>query len=124
MAISSDTNAGLATLQTVQEITKMGGNTSLGISNVSFGLPNREFVTSAFFTMNLTLGLTAAIMNPLQQEMMKAYKTFCLLCGKDLNCANYIQWSDSILQGAAKTIIILKRTFFIIVNYQFSIVNY
>ncbi|MBR6583327.1 MAG: dihydropteroate synthase, partial [Treponema sp.] len=99
MAISSDTNAGLATLQTVQEITKMGGNTSLGISNVSFGLPNREFVTSAFFTMNLTLGLTAAIMNPLQQEMMKAYKTFCLLCGKDSNCANYIQWSDSILQG-------------------------
>lgn len=99
MAISSDTNAGLATLQTVQEITKMGGNTSLGISNVSFGLPNREFVTSAFFTMNLTLGLTAAIMNPLQQEMMKAYKTFCLLCGKDQNCTNYIQWSDSILQG-------------------------
>ena len=99
MAISSDTNAGLATLQTVQEITKMGGNTSLGISNVSFGLPNREFVTSAFFTMNLTLGLTAAIMNPLQQEMMKAYKTFCLLCGKDSNCTNYIQWSDSILQG-------------------------
>ena len=99
MAISSDTNAGLATLQTVQEITKMGGNTSLGISNVSFGLPNREFVTSSFFTMNLTLGLTAAIMNPLQQEMMKAYKTFCLLCGKDPNCTNYIQWSDSIPQG-------------------------
>ena len=98
MAISSDTNAGLATLQTVQEITKMGGNTSLGISNVSFGLPNREFVTSAFFTMNLTLGLTAAIMNPLQFEMMKAYKSFCLLSGKDQNCTNYIQWSDSILQ--------------------------
>ncbi len=99
MAISSDTNAGLATLQTVQEITKMGGNTSLGISNVSFGLPNREFVTSAFFTMNLTLGLTAAIMNPLQFEMMKAYKSFCLLSGKDQNCTNYIQWNDSILQG-------------------------
>ncbi len=99
MAISSDTNAGLATHQTVQEITKMGGNTSLGISNVSFGLPNREFVTSSFFTMNLTLGLTAAIMNPLQFEMMKAYKSYCLLCGKDENCTNYIQWSDSIPQG-------------------------
>lgn len=96
MAISSDTNAGLATLKTVQEITKMGGNTSLGISNVSFGLPNREVVTSSFFTMNLTLGLTAAIMNPLQFEMMKAYKSYCLLCGKDENCTNYIQWSDSV----------------------------
>lgn len=94
MAVSSDSKAGIATLETVKAIHEMGGNTSLGISNVSFGLPDREFVTSAFFTMCLTNGLSAAIMNPLQFEMMKAYKTFCLLMGKDENCTDYIAWTE------------------------------
>lgn len=96
MAVSSDSKAGLATLDTVRGIHDLGGNTSLGISNVSFGLPNREFVTSAFFTMCMTNGLSAAIMNPLQFEMMKAYKAFCLLKGLDENCANYISWTETI----------------------------
>lgn len=96
MAVSSDSKAALATLETVAAIHKMGGNTSLGISNVSFGLPNREFVTSAFFTMNMQNGLSAAIMNPLQTEMMKAYKTFNLLKGMDENCTDYIEWASNI----------------------------
>lgn len=99
MAVSSDSKAGLATLQTVGAIRNLGGNTSLGISNVSFGLPNREFVTSAFFTMCLTNGLSAAIMNPLQFEMMKAYKTFCLLSGKDDQCLEYLDWASNIQVG-------------------------
>ncbi len=94
MAVSSDSKAAIATLETVKEIHKMGGLTSLGISNVSFGLPNREFVTSSFFTMAMTNGLSAAIMNPLQAEMIKAYKCFCLLNGKDENCTNYISWTQ------------------------------
>ncbi len=96
MAVSSDSKAGLSTLNTVRAIHDMGGYTSLGISNVSFGLPNREFVTSSFFTMCLTNGLSAAIMNPLQFEMMKAYKTFCLLKGMDENCIDYIEWAGKI----------------------------
>lgn len=94
MAVSSDSKAAIATLETVKEIHKMGGLTSLGISNVSFGLPNREFVTSSFFTMAMINGLSAAIMNPLQTEMIKAYKCFCLLNGKDENCTNYISWAQ------------------------------
>ena len=92
MAVSSDSQAGLATLETVRGIFDMGGNTSLGISNVSFGLPNREFVTSAFFTMAMQNGLSAAIMNPLQLEMKKAWYTTSLLLGLDNNCTNYIEW--------------------------------
>ncbi len=92
MAVSSDSQAGLATLQTVRSIFDAGGNTSLGISNVSFGLPNREFVTSAFFTMAMQNGLSAAIMNPLQLEMKKAWYTTSLLLGLDKNCAGYIEW--------------------------------
>ena len=96
MAVSSDSKAGLATLETVRAIHEMGGLTSLGISNVSFGLPNREFVTSAFFTMCMNNGLSAAIMNPLQMEMIKAYKCYCLLSGKDDNCVDYINWASRV----------------------------
>ncbi len=109
MAVSSDSKAGLATLETVRAISEMGGLTSLGISNVSFGLPNREFVTSSFFTMAMNNGLSAAIMNPLQMEMIKAYKCFCLLAGKDDNCVDYINWASNVavnpspvLQGSGK----------------------
>ncbi len=96
MAVSSDSQAGLATLETVRGIFETGGNTSLGISNVSFGLPNREFVTSAFFTMAMQNGLSAAIMNPLQLEMKKAWYTTSLLLGLDENCANYIEWINNV----------------------------
>ena len=96
MAVSSDSQAGLATLETVRGIFEAGGNTSLGISNVSFGLPNREFVTSAFFTMAMQNGLSAAIMNPLQLEMKKAWYTTSLLLGLDENCANYIEWINTV----------------------------
>ena len=101
MAVSSDTKAGLATLETVRAIHQMGGLTSLGISNVSFGLPMREFVTATFFTMAMQNGLSAAIMNPLQQEMKKAWHTTTLLLGKDENCANYIEWTA---QASVQTI--------------------
>lgn len=96
MAVSSDTKAAIATLETVKAIHEMNGLTSLGISNVSFGLPNREFVTSEFFTMAMQNGLSAAIMNPLQQEMQKAYKTFNMLQGMDENCTDYISWTQTL----------------------------
>ena len=101
MAVSSDSQAGLATLQTVRSIFDAGGNTSLGISNVSFGLPNREFVTSAFFTMAMQNGLSAAIMNPLQLEMKKAWYTTSLLLGLDENCAGYIEWINNVGESYA-----------------------
>ena len=96
MAVSSDSQAGLATLETVRGIFEAGGNTSLGISNVSFGLPNREFVTSSFFTMAMQNGLSAAIMNPLQLEMKKAWYTTSLLLELDENCAKYIEWINTV----------------------------
>ena len=99
MAVSSDSQAGLATLETVRGIFEMGGKTSLGISNISFGLPNREFVTSSFFTMAMQNGLSAAIMNPLQLEMKKAWYTTSLLLGLDDNCAGYIEWINK--EGAS-----------------------
>ncbi|MDY3722981.1 MAG: homocysteine S-methyltransferase family protein [Treponema sp.] len=93
MAVSSDSRAGIATMETVRAIHEMGGLTCLGISNVSFGLPLREFVTASFFTLCMGAGLSAAIMNPLQGEMIKAWRCYNLLSGRDENCTDYINWS-------------------------------
>jgi len=69
---------------------EMGINTVLGVSNISFGLPSRESINTAFFTMALQRGLSAGIVNPLSEDMMNAYYSYCALAGFDDNCENYI----------------------------------
>lgn len=92
MTVSADSYAALATLEALRTIkTELGCHTSLGVSNVSFGLPNREIITAAFFTLAMENGLSAAIMNPNSVEMMKAYYCFMALHGLDDNCSNYIE---------------------------------
>ena len=92
MTVSADTNAALATLQALNIIKhELGCHTSLGVSNVSFGLPNREIITAAFFTIAMENGLSAAIMNPNSAEMMKSYFSFRALHGLDDNCTDYIE---------------------------------
>ena len=54
----------------------MGLNTTLGVSNVSFGMPNREEINSAFFRIALAEGLSAAIMNPYSESMMSSYREY------------------------------------------------
>ena len=94
MAVSADKNAALATLGALRTIkTELGCHTSLGVSNISFGLPARDAVNSAFFAMALENGLSAAIMNPNSVEMMKTYHAFCALHGLDENCADYINFA-------------------------------
>jgi 5-methyltetrahydrofolate--homocysteine methyltransferase len=91
MAISADPNAAFATVNSLKEIKgRLGCHTSLGVSNISFGLPNRDFVTSTFFAMALENGLSAAIMNPHSADMMKTYFAYKALRGMDKNCSEYI----------------------------------
>ncbi len=96
MTISTDSNAANVTLDSLETIRKMGINTSLGVSNVSFGLPAREIINSTFFAMALTKGLSGAIINPHSAEMMKVYKSYCALSGYDENCNEYIDFSQRI----------------------------
>ena len=92
MAVSADKNAARVTLDTVKLITEeLGANTTLGISNVSFGLPVRDSINSSFFTSALENGLCAAIMNPYSQKMLSAYYSFKVLHGLDENCLDYIE---------------------------------
>ncbi len=91
MTISADNNAAKATLKSLRTIrSELGCHTSLGVSNVSFGLPNRDAVNSTFFAMALENGLSAAIMNPYSSDMMKTWYTYNALKGLDENCAAYI----------------------------------
>ena len=102
MSISSDPKSAIATLDALKSIRdQLGGKTSLGVSNISFGLPSRDFVNAAFFTLAMHNGLSAAIMNPNSLEMMKSYYTFCALLAIDENCASYIDFATSLPAPAA-----------------------
>ncbi|MCD8372372.1 MAG: homocysteine S-methyltransferase family protein [Clostridia bacterium] len=104
MAVSADSTAPLAAIDALRYIRHtIGANTSLGVSNISFGLPNRDFVNGTFFAMALTSGLSAAIINPNSQEMIKTYKSFCALSGYDKNCLNYIEYASNV-QAASITV--------------------
>ncbi len=94
MAVSSDTNSAVTTLNTMKLLKKAGIKTSLGVSNISFGLPKRDMINGTFFTMAMSEGLNAAIMNPFSEEMMKAYKGFLCLSGLDEACLGYIRFAS------------------------------
>ncbi len=92
MTISADNQSAVTTLNALKRIkTELGCYTSLGVSNVSFGLPNRDILNGAFFAMALENGLSCAIMNPHSDEMMKTYYAYKALKGLDENCATYIE---------------------------------
>ena len=91
MTVSADTSAAGVTLEALRKIRRdLGCHTSLGVSNVSFGLPNRDAVNGTFFAIALENGLSAAIMNPFSADMMKSYYAFRALRNLDENCADYI----------------------------------
>ncbi len=94
MTVSSHPTAALVTLQALKQLTELGCRTSLGVSNVSFGLPGRDTVNATFFACALEQGLSAAILNPHSEEMQKTYYAFRLLHGMDENCADYIAFAE------------------------------
>ena len=96
MTISADNKAAVATLSSLKTIkNELGCHTSLGVSNISFGLPNRDAVNGTFFALALQNGLSAAIMNPYSVHMMKTYYAYRALKGLDENCAEYIGSAES-----------------------------
>lgn len=104
LTVSADNNAARETLRAVSMIrNELNCHTSLGVSNVSFGLPMRDVINSTFFAMTLTNGLSAAIMNPYSAEMMKTYHSYLALSGQDESCARYIGFTDTLPQQEALT---------------------
>jgi len=102
MTISADSRSALATLgglKTIKE--ELSCHTSLGVSNVSFGLPARDAINGVFFALALENGLSAAIMNPYSADMMKTYYSYRALKDMDENCADYIEASAEFAQTTA-----------------------
>jgi 5-methyltetrahydrofolate--homocysteine methyltransferase len=96
LTVSADNKAANSTLEALKRIkTELGCHTSLGVSNVSFGLPNRDAINSIFFALALENGLSAAIMNPYSVDMMKTYYAYRALKGLDENCGEYILKADT-----------------------------
>ena len=101
MTVSSDSRGAITTLETVRRVRdELGGKTILGVSNISFGLPQREIVNAAFFTMALQNGLNAAIINPNSEAMMRSYYSFRVLADLDPQCSEYI----SVYSGQVATL--------------------
>lgn len=92
MTISSEPNGAKVTLEALKKVRELYGvQTVLGVSNVSFGLPNRPVINANFYTMAMQNGLTAGIINPSSEAMMQAYYSYCALMGYDENCQTYIE---------------------------------
>ena len=105
MTVSADGGAARVTLEALGRIgQELGCLTSLGVSNVSFGLPSREVLTGVFFSMALERGLNAAIMNPYSVEMMKVYHSFRALSGLDENCVEYMDFASGLGETAPSNV--------------------
>lgn len=91
MTISSEPNGAKTTLEALKMVRDTYGvRTALGVSNISFGLPSRPAINANFYTMAMQNGLTAGIINPSSEDMMRSYHSYCALMNYDTNCENYI----------------------------------
>lgn len=91
LTISTGRDNANITLETLRRLRcEMGLHTVLGVSNISFGLPERSRINTAFFTMAMNNGLSAGIVNPSSEPMMAAYYSFNALIGEDDQCTEYI----------------------------------
>lgn len=91
LTVSSQQKEALETVRAIPLVHEtLGVKTILGVSNISFGLPQREIVNSVFFASALNAGLDACIINPLSPQMMAVWRSYRALSGHDENCLAYI----------------------------------
>ena len=92
MPIGAINTAGVQVMALVRRLRdELKVNTTCGASNVSFGLPNRNGINSAFLTMAMGAGMTSAITSPLHPEVMQAVRGGDVMMGHDPDCTNWIR---------------------------------
>ena len=92
LAVSAEAQSANVILEALRRVrSELGCRTCLGVSNISFGLPARPLLNAAFYTMALTNGLSAGIINPLAADMMTAYRAFRALAAKDPACGEWVE---------------------------------
>ncbi len=103
LTVSAEQQRAMETLKALRSVKEeLGLATVLGVSNISFGLPQRPVLSSVFFAMALEAGLDAAIVNPKEERMMDAFRAAMVLLGKDLRGEEYIARYGHIAPEAAK----------------------
>ncbi len=108
MTISSERDGAMVTLEALKKVRELYGvRTVLGVSNISFGLPNRPIINSYFYALAMESGLTAGIINPMSKDMMKAYDSYLALHGYDDNLSNYVEKYANV---AVETVTSEKKT--------------
>ncbi len=109
LTVGTDGNAANVTLGALKAIKdEFGCRTSLGVSNISYGLPSRDAINSTFFALALDAGLSAAIMNPYSSDMMRVYHAYRALRGLDESCLSYISAAEGFGISASQTVQISK----------------
>ena len=102
MAVSTGEQNAEITLDTLTLLHQRGYHTVLGVSNVSFGLPERDCINAVFYARALERGLDAAIMNPKSRSMQDVRAAFALLSGRDTDAARYLAYTAAAGSGAAE----------------------
>ena len=103
MTISSEPDGATTTLEALKLVKEtLGVKTVLGVSNISFGLPNRPLINAYFYSMAMQNGLTAGIINPMSDPMMNAYYSYMALMGLDDNCQSYIEHCNQNAEAVVK----------------------
>lgn len=100
LSVSTDENAYKTRIEMVKYLRENGFKSILGVSNISFGMPNREAINSAFFRMALGAGLSAAIINPYSEEMMAAHREFLEVSGDEKALEDYKKAADAAMMAA------------------------
>lgn len=102
LTVSAQQKEVMETIKAVRLVKEeLGLKTSLGVSNVSFGLPNRPLINKTFLTMAMTSGLDVAIINPMSKDMMEAIDAFRVLANLDRESVKYINRYSEAAQAAA-----------------------
>lgn len=103
MPVGAVANAGLSLFEVVRRVREeLGVNTICGASNISFGLPDRLRLNAAFLTMAMAAGLTAAITNPLEEEIRLAIMAGNVMRAQDENCQAWLQAHRAVAGAGAE----------------------
>lgn len=103
LTVSAEPNSANVTLETLRRVkSELRVCTTLGVSNISFGLPKREIINSVFYTAALNAGLDCAIINPKSEAMMNSYYSYRALCGYDEACGDYIARYSAVSEETTK----------------------
>ncbi|HSQ88519.1 homocysteine S-methyltransferase family protein [Romboutsia sp.] len=100
LTVSSQQEEAVQTLKCIEMVKeKLGVKTILGVSNISFGVPNRKALNNVFLTLALEYGLDLPIINPNEDSIMKAINSFKVIKNIDKNCVDYINKYSGIINN-------------------------